>query len=415
MNFNSYSKKCEKFNVIFLIGHLVPERHNLIYEMLLGLSEKFNVSVVTGFPSRGLSKEEILKYQEREVEGVNENLTIFRVGSKKGEGKNLLTRFIKYIFLTRQIKKTIFNMPKGIVFITSTPPFLGYLSKKLHKNSSVIYNAQDLFPDSLISYKGWKEKSFLVKYFRKKELDVYKYTNKIVTISRDMANTINLNSNENYEVSVIKNWVNVDSIKPISRTDNILFDKYKLDRKQFFLAYGGNVGLFQNWKLVLNIMVNLSKEDVKLVIFGDGSEIEWLKKEIKEKNVDNIIILPMQPYSMVSQVYSFGNLQLVPLIKNMTKYAFPSKIAQIMSTGSPILGLFDVDSEIAKEINNNRLGYIPSKLDVENITNFIIEYKNGNKKMFDSNQIRNHAIMNYSKDKQIQKYIELINKTRSGV
>ena len=49
--------------ITFLIGHLIYERHNLIYEMLQDFSKYFQVNVITGYPSRGLSSTDIERYR----------------------------------------------------------------------------------------------------------------------------------------------------------------------------------------------------------------------------------------------------------------------------------------------------------------------------------------------------------------
>ena len=64
----------------------------------------------------------------------------------------------------------------------------------------------------------------------------------------------------------------------------------------------------------------------------------------------------MQPASRLSEIYSVGDMELVPIEKGITKMALPSKVGVIMSCGSPVMALVDEGSEIEKIIKGYDLG-----------------------------------------------------------
>ena len=41
--------------------------------------------------------------------------------------------------------------------------------------------------------------------------------------------------------------------------------------KNFYVAYGGNIGYFQNWDLVFDVARKLKNHDIYFVLFGEGS------------------------------------------------------------------------------------------------------------------------------------------------
>lgn len=394
--------------ITFIIGHLSKERHSLYYELIEDLSKEHEIKVLTSFPSRGISEEARQFYVNNPVMKINNNLVIERYGSKKGEGKNFIIRTLKFINITKNLAKRAKEEETDLIFIESTPPFLGYLAKKLRQKAPIIYNAQDLFPDSLIAMKKFSEKNPLVKYLRKKEKQVYENSDAIITISDDMKNTIITKADVENTVSVVKNWVDTQKIQPIERKDNKLFDLFNLNRDKFYVSYGGNIGYFQNWKVVIEVMKLLKEDDVHFVLFGDGAYKEDLLKQIDEYQLSNVKVFPMQPIELISSVYSLGNLELVPLSENMTKFAFPSKTAQILSTGRPIIGLFDANSEISNEININKLGFAPNTMNSNEIAKFILDYRDGKIVKFDNEYIRNYAITNYDRKQQVKAYNKII-------
>ena len=237
------------------------------------------------------------------------------------------------------------------------------------------------------------------------ELRTYQYSTKIITISEEMANTIRSRILDSSKVVVIRNWVDIDKLQPVERNMNKLFDIFNFDRNKFYISYGGDIGLFQNWEFTIDVMDRLKEYcDVVFVFFGNGSYENTLKKILQAKKINNCFILPFQSKEYVSSVYSFGDLELVSLRKNMTKFALPSKISQIFSTGRPVLGFFDYHSNIAFEINNNELGFSPKENDIEGTLDFILNYFNNTSIRFDSNNIRKYAEKEFNRNIQTEKY-----------
>jgi hypothetical protein len=136
-------------NVTFLVGHLAKERHSLLYELALDLGDLGNkVTVITGYPSRRITEEVRQYYLSHPIEQISENVTVIRVGSKRGEGQGLFVRMVKYVFLTLSIYREARKHEADVIYIYSTPPFLGLLGSRLSEVAPTLYNAQDLFPDT---------------------------------------------------------------------------------------------------------------------------------------------------------------------------------------------------------------------------------------------------------------------------
>ena len=153
--------------ITFITGHLCKERHALLNELAIDLGENgAQVTVLTGFPSRRISEEVRQYYIEHPVEQITENVIVKRVGSKGGEGKGLFDRMIKYLLLTYNLYKHAKNTETDAYYIYSSPPFLGWMGILLAKKAPTLYNAQDLFPDTLIRIKGYSRKNPLIAFLQ---------------------------------------------------------------------------------------------------------------------------------------------------------------------------------------------------------------------------------------------------------
>ena len=343
--------------ITFLTGHLAKERHMLLYELALDLSAHGAfVTVITGFPSRRITNETRQYYLDHPIEKINDNLIIKRVGSRKGEGKGLFQRYVRYLKLSKRIKKEALKTPTDCFYIYSSPPFLGYHSKALSKVAPVVYNAQDIFPDSLFFVKPFVKKTPLKWFFESKEKKVYKYCDSIITISEAMKATIAQRCDDVNKIKVIYNWSDFNALKNVERKDNRLFQERNIPTDKFIVSYGGDVGMFQNWDVIIDSFKKL--EDVaNLVVFGNGTKLDYVRNRIKNENISNIFLLPMQPKNRVSEVYSLGDLELVPLAQGLSGFALPSKLYNVFACKKPVLAMLDKKSEYYNLINENAFGF----------------------------------------------------------
>ena len=396
--------------ITFITGHLCKERHALLNELALDLGENgAEVTILTGFPSRRISNEVREYYLNHPVEQISKNVVVKRIGSKKGEGKGLFVRMIKYLFLTRKLYKQAKKTPTDVYYIYSSPPFLGWIGAKLSKIAPTVYNAQDLFPDSLIKIKNFSEKNLLIKYLRKREEQVYKKNTKIITISNEMKQTIVNAGCDESKVSVIYNWADVDKLYHVERKDNLLMDELKIDKSKFIVSYAGDIGLFQGWDFIIETAKKLQtlNSDIHFDIIGNGSYKETFEKRIKDENITNISLYPIQPASRLPEIYSIGDLELVSIESGVSKIALPSKTFVIMATGSPILSIVDQTSDVASIIKEENAGYTIGHGDVDALVDLIQNaYKNRDNLAQMGKNARKYAENNFARKLQTKKYYD---------
>lgn len=400
--------------VTFITGHLCKERHALLNELALDLGENgANVTVITGFPSRRISEAVRDYYLEHPVEQISENVVVKRVGSRKGEGTGLFDRMIKYLVLTWTIYKEAKNTPTDAYYLYSSPPFIGWMGIKLAKIAPTLYNAQDLFPDTLIKIKGYGENNPLIKFLRFMEKKVYKGNTKIVTISNEMKETIMSQGCPAEKIDVIYNWADTTGIHHMERKDNLLMDELGIDKSKFVVSYAGDIGLFQGWPVILEAIKKVGKvnRDIHFAIIGSGSYKEKMEAQVKEEGIDNISIHPLQPASRLSEIYSIGDLELVSIEPGLSKMALPSKTFVIMAAGSPLLSLVDQSSDVAYLINERKMGYTLEHGDSDALANTILSaYENRTELEQMGKNAREFCLEEANRKTQTKKYYSVIDR-----
>lgn len=324
--------------------------------------EGMRMEVYCPTPTRGVSPELRKKYKRICDEHLyNGMMHVHRFPLYK-EGKNPILRALRYFV------QSIMHLYCGVfedgakqcnvMFISSTPPIqgaMGALVKKIRK-IPFIYNLQDIFPDSLINNGLAKKNSLLWKIGRLIENFTYKHADKIIVISEDFKKNIMAKGVPEEKIVVIYNWVDQNAVVDIPRDKNKLFDLYGLDRNKFYITYNGNIGMSQNMDMLLDVAESLqSNPDIQFVLVGNGAYLEEVKKIVARKHIDNVHMLPFQPYEDISHVFSLGDVSLVISKPGTGSASVPSKTWSIMSASRPVLANFD-ENELKDILEKNECG-----------------------------------------------------------
>ncbi len=319
------------------------------------------VSVVyTPTPCRGIDKETRKKYKKIKYEEIYDgNVQIHRFSMFK-EPKNSLLRAFRYtLCIIRQFFCALGAKDIDVYFASSTPPINGLVMSLLKKfrKFKIVYNLQDIFPDSLVHTGMTKKGSLIWKIGRVVENITYRAADKIIVISEDFKKNIMEKGVPEDKIEVVYNWVNENQVVNVDRKDNILFDKYGLDRDKFYVCYSGNVGYTQNMDMLVNVAKSLEdNKDIGFVIVGEGAYKSKLEELVKENGLTNITLIPFQDYSDISHVFSLGDAGLIISKKGVGTNSVPSKTWSIMSASRPVLASFDKGSELDKIVTENKLG-----------------------------------------------------------
>ena len=216
-------------------------------------------------PSRGLSEETIRHYRTIKKETNYDGKQVVHLFWMFKEGKNPVGRALRYTLtaIIHFLKGSFAKDAKtcNIMFILSTPPIQGAMAALVKKvrHIPLIYNLQDIFPDSLVGTGLAKKGGLLWKIGRVIENFTYRNADKIIVISEDFKRNIMAKGVPEEKIEVIYNWVDEEAVVDVPRAENKLFDKYGLDRDQFYVTYNGNIGLTQNMDMLLEVARELQQ------------------------------------------------------------------------------------------------------------------------------------------------------------
>lgn len=206
------------------------------------------------------------------------------------------------------------------------------------------------------------------------------------------------------------------NVVAIDRENNKLVDRYNIDESKFYVSYCGNIGLTQNMDMLIDVAEDLkNKNDIVFLIIGDGAYKHELEKLIIDKRLNNVNILPFQPYEDIAHVFSLGDIGLIISKANVGQNSVPSKTWSIMSAERAVLASFDTYSELSRIIESTSCGICVPAEDKTALKDAIL-------KLYDNKIIR-HAmgkngrefiLNNLTRKVGTSKIIDIINKIGSS-
>ena len=398
--------------VIFPFSYYYPEQCAGIFvvdDLMHRLAAEGDESVIY-VPTPTRNVREGVEWKRKEVH-CDDKMVVKRF-RMYGEGKNPLLRALRYCFCELVYLHHLLCDKYDVAFIDSTPPIQGLKLPivRLFRKCPVVYNAQDLFPDTLsgtgLAKKGgllWKICSWVARV-------TFNNTDKIIAISEDIKRTlVEEKGIPADKVVVVYNWVDSDAVVPIAKEENPLFEEFGLNREKFHVVYAGNLGNAQNINIVVDAAARLrDNENVEFVVFGSGGLESDIRARIETEGLKNLRLLPLQPVERVKYVYSLGDVCLVSCKEGLGGSAMPSKTWSIVSCGRPVLANFD-EGELQMILTKNELGVFTKAGDLDGFVEAIRQLAAEPEKCAEMGaRGRQFILDNLTKDAGTRKYAEVL-------
>ena len=247
-----------------------------------------------------------------------------------------------------------------MIVVTNPPalPFVAFLVCKL-RGARLILRIEDVYPDAMIAAGMVGRDSFVVRMLNVLHRFLYSNVDRVIVLGRDMLQLVEGKVlRKAGHISIITNWADVDTVLPGERTSNPLLQRYGLTEK-FVVQYSGNMGRTHDLESLVACARILEKEQaVQFLFIGSGAKEQWLRKTTEELRVSNITILPPQPRSELKISLNACDLAVISFVPGMSGVSVPSRMYNILAAGKPILALAGADSELARLIVEEGVGFV---------------------------------------------------------
>ena len=313
--------------------------------------------IIVGFLERGHNVNLIQKqyletpqYPQQFEKYLGNQLQVQNIRFEKKAKADLKARYLADLAYYRQACRFMKqNRPDKIFLQSNNTAFYTVFYAKHVLKCPLVYNEQDIFPENAYFAGILSESSLVYRVAHALQKYAYKNATALSTISDDMKSTIvtRYGIPEN-KVQVIYNWGH-EELQAHSEAENTFLRRYPKKTGEFRVVYAGNLGKMQNVELVLEAASLMKDEvDISFSIVGGGVNEEKLKTFAKEKKLNNVTFVGMQPPEEVADLYAAADVNVIPLQKGLIYAALPSKTADCLIAGKPIITCVDDESEFAK-------------------------------------------------------------------
>jgi glycosyltransferase involved in cell wall biosynthesis len=287
--------------------------------------------IYSGYKGWGISRE----YFDKDIE-------VFRVPTyprSKGGTLSLIINYLVFVisgvflfpFLLRNKK-----FDSILVFAGSPNAAIPAIFIKWVKRCHLTLWIQDLWPDTLFSTGHIKNK-YIISSIKKLVKWTYKHADTLLVQSHAFINPI-IKLSKTSKVFYYPNVADV-SIKQGDAEVVISDDFINVLDSYFTVVFTGNIGTAQSMQTLIGAAQILKTEkNIKFVLVGSGSMLEWVKEQQLKLKLDNIYISGRYPISSMDFIFKNSGCLLAMLKSDeIFTYTIPGKIQAYLSSGKPII------------------------------------------------------------------------------
>lgn len=323
---------------------------NLLSQLCESLSDEFEITVMTGRLTRVASPA-----GRSEHNGVE----IIRVNSTAFDRTRLVRRALNYVtYLVQSLRAAVAAQRPDVVLCMTDPPIIGDVAVLVARRFRVplVVISQDVFPEIAVELKRL-ENPLLIGLLRALINAYLCRADRVVAIGETMRSRLEEKGVKRDRITVIPNWVETEKIE-VSPKSNPWSIEQSLDR-HFVVMHSGNIGHAQDLESLVRAVTFLRDlDDLRIVLIGTGARHQSLVELAARLETDQVLFLPYQDRSLLSQSLSSADIHVVGLARGLSGYVVPSRLYGVLSAGRPVIAAADAESETAQTVQRVGCGVV---------------------------------------------------------
>jgi glycosyltransferase involved in cell wall biosynthesis len=359
--------------VLVVSQYFWPESFR-INEVVASLADRgIQVCVLTGKPNYPDGKV-FPGYRSWGCQTDRHRFPIFRVPIYPRGRKSALQLALNYLSFVASASVfgwwALRRVPFDVVLVYAPSPLLQALPalflSRLRRCPLVVW-VQDLWPESLEAT-GYVRNGVIISAIRQVVTFLYKRTDLILVSSRPFERSIR-QMVPTAQIAYYPNSVDSMFCDPDSGTKpdvSILDDGFNV-------VFAGNLGTAQAVSVIVAAAEKLvAYREIRLVVLGSGSELEWMKRQIVERNLQNLHLAGRFPVESMPFLLARASALLVTLAdRPIFAATVPNKIQAYMAVGRPIIAC--LKGEGARIVTKANAGIAVQPEDANSLADAIVE------------------------------------------
>jgi len=253
----------------------------------------------------------------------------------------------------------LFSGGFDVICCVCPPPTVAitaYLLAKVHRKPYVII-LTDLASDAAMAT-GILKDGLAVRMARAVEGFGYRQADRVVCICDGFVEKLTERGIAPDRLKLIPLWGDTEKVYPIAAATKFR-QANEITGNQFLIMHTGNMGKKQDLMNVVRAAeLSKDREDVVWLLVGQGEERGALEEAIRQRQLRNIRLLPLQPEDSLAEMYSAADLLLLHQKAAVVESVIPSKLLTYMAAGRPVLAAVSNKSETARYVERAKCGRI---------------------------------------------------------
>ncbi len=332
-------------NILFIADNFPPETNaaaTRVFERAVYWARwGHQVTVITAFPNFPQGKVYEGYRNDWYGEERRDGIRVIRIKTFIAPNRGAVLRTLDFLSFMLGAVAVGFVQRRPDVVAATSPQFFaavaGWLLSLRHWRPFV-FELGDIWPASIVAV-GAMRPSLALYLMEKIELFLYRRAAAVVALTRAFKANLVGRGIPADKIVIVRNGVDLSRYEPCPR-DAALAARWGTSDK-FTIGYVGTHGMAHGLANVLDAAERLRRrDDIRFLLVGDGAERAMLLDQKKRRNLDNVLMFPLQPKEAMRRIWSLCDVALVHL-RDSPVFAevIPSKIFEAMAMGLPLLAV----------------------------------------------------------------------------
>lgn len=199
--------------------------------------------------------------------------------------------------------------------------------------------------------------------YRRLERALLRRSDAVVAITEDFLPVLRAWDVDPAKTHVVENWAPIEEL-PVLAPDTRWRREHALAGKRLIL-YSGTLGMKHNPALLLELAVRFRADPgIAVAVISEGPGADWLAKERAARGLDNLLLLPFQPFDRFPEVLASADILVAILEPDAGIFSVPSKVLSYLCAARPILAAMPVENLAARILERHDAGRVAGPGDI---------------------------------------------------
>jgi colanic acid biosynthesis glycosyl transferase WcaI len=248
-------------------------------------------------------------------------------------------------------------LPRADVYVLVSPPLLlgvaGWFVGAI-KRAPFVFHVQDMQPDAAVGL-GMLKANWFTRALYWLESFAYRRAARVSGITRGMLKSFRGKGVPESKHIYFPNAIALDNGGSPSERGEFR-RRHGFASQEFLAIYAGNLGVKQGLEVLLETAPLLRHPHIRILICGDGAQREALAQRIRELNLPNVRMLPLQAGEDYRALLVDADICFITQQVGAGNSFFPSKLLGLLAESKPVVTVAAPECELALSVAEGKFG-----------------------------------------------------------